>query len=273
MVDRPAIEGDKLSLDVKVDVEGASIKDMHQLPAEIGSKTMIPGFEEGLIGAKVGDEVVLHLIFPNPYFDPKVAGKPAKFTIHVLEVLEAQLPSDERLAEKLAIEEGAAGLKENVREHIQSEANQLVKNELKNQLWEKLVEINHFELPESLVEEELHRLIHPGTSQDDGHHHPDAPPEQRKQAERRVKMGLLLSEIIKVHQIKPDMQKIQDKMANIVSRFENPGEMVKRYAKNPEFLAQLKASVLEEQVVDELLNAVQITNRDVDYNEMFKRAL
>lgn len=271
LVERMATEGDKLFLDVKVEVEGASLKDMHRLPAEIGSKTMIPGFEEGLIGAAAGDEVILHLIFPTPYFDANIAGKPAKFTIQVLEVLEARLPSDEVLTEKLAIKEGVSGLKENIREHVQREANQLVKTDLKNQLWDKLLEMNHFDLPKSLVEEELHRLLHPEAPQDDGHHHDDATDEQRQQAERRVKMGILLSEVMKARQIKLDIERVQAKIKEMVSVFENPAEMAKRYYQNKDLLMQLQANILEEQTVDELLKAIQIVDREVSYSEMFKR--
>lgn len=271
LVNRPAIEGDKLFLDVKVEVEGASLKDMHRLPTELGSKTMIPGFEEGLIGAEAGNEIILHLAFPNPYFDASIAGKPAKFTIQVLEVLEAQLPSDEILAEKLAIKEGVAGLRENVRDHVQREANQLVKTDLKNQLWDKLVEMNQFDLPESLLEGELHRMIHPEAAHEDAHHHHDATKEQRQMAERRVKMGLLLSEVMKVHQIKPDVEKLRAKIEEMASVFENPAEMAKRYYQNQDLLMRLQANVLEEQTMDELLKVVQITDREVNYNEMFKK--
>ncbi len=270
LVERSAVEGDKLFLDVKVDVTGASIKDMHRLPAELGARTMIPGFEEGLIGAKAGDEVILHLAFPDPYFDASIAGKPAKFTIQVLEVLEAQLPSDEVLAEKLAIKDGVAGLKENVREHVQREANQLVKTDMKNQLWEKLMEANQFDLPGSLIEEELHRILHPQATDDDGHRHDDATIEQRQQAERRVKMGLLLSEAIKAYQVKLDVERLRAKVEEMVAMFENPAEMAKQYYQNREFLLRLQANILEEQTVDELLKVVKIIDREVNYNEMFK---
>lgn len=271
LVDRKAEEGDKLFLDVKVDVEGGSIKDMNRLPTELGSKTMIPGFEEGLIGKKAGDEVVLNLTFPDPYFDANIAGKPAKFTVQVLEVLAATLPSDEELAKKMGSEDGVNGLKESVREHLQREANQLIKTELKNQLWEKLIEDSKFDLPASLIEQELHHVLHPHQPNNDFHHHPDATDDQRQEAEKRVRMRLLLGEVIKNYQIKLDVDKLRNKITEIVSVYENPSEMAKQYYQSQEFLMQLQATVLEEQTVDELLKHVQIIDKEVSYNEMFKK--
>jgi trigger factor len=269
LVERAAKEGDKLFLDVKVDVPNASIKDMHRLPCELGAKTMIPGFEDGLIGSKANDEVTLNLTFPDPYFDPDVAGKPATFHIQVLEVLESQLPTDEALAEKLGVTTGDE-LRAKVREHIEREANQALKNELKMQVWNKLLESHQFDLPESLIEKELHQIIHPNQSHEDMHHHHDATPEQKEQAENRVKTGLLMAELIKAYNVTPNPERMMAKITEMVSMFDNPSEMTQRYLENKNFLTQLQASVLEDQLIDEVLKVATVVERSINYNELFK---
>lgn len=268
-VERAALEGDKLIVDVKVDAEGASVKDMHQLPVELGSGNMIPGFEDGLIGAKVGDDIILHLTFPTPYFDESLAGKRAKFTIHVGEVLAPESISDERLAEKLAIEGGIDALKEEVRAQVQRQVNQSVKGQLKSQLWDKLVNLHDFEIPNSLIEGELHRLLHPDTSHDDGHHHHDASEAQRQEATRRVKIGLLFSKVVKDLGIEPDFDRMRAKIEEMFAVFENPEQMAKHYYQNKEFLKRVQADTLEEQAIDELLKQVQINDKAMRYSELF----
>lgn len=271
-VNRPAQNGDKLFADVTLESEGYPTKDMKRLPVELGSKTMIAGFEDGLLNTKVGDEIILNLAFPTPYFEASLAGKPAKFTVKVLEVLGAEPPNDEELLEKLAIEGGMDVLRAEIREHIEKEVKQYVQTHLKQEMWNKLLDVHAFELPKSLIEQELHRIIHPNESHEDAHTHHDATQEQKTLAERQVKLGLLVAELIKHYDLKVDSDRVRAKVETIVSSFKNPDEMAKYYVNNEKLFSEIKSMVLEDQLIDVLLEKVTLVDKPINYAELSKNS-
>lgn len=267
---RAAQEGDKLFLDVKVESQGAVVDELKRFPTEIGSKTMLAGFEEGLIGTNIGDEVILNLNFPDPYFKAELSGKPAQFTIQVLEILGPELPSDEALLESLGVEGDVGELRKKVREHIEQEAEEFSSSTLKNQLWEKMLQQYQFELPNSMVEEELHRIIHPETPMEDVSHRHDATDAQKQLAEKRIRTGLIITEILKAYNIEINPDRMRAKLEKITSMFQRPEEVMKRYYQNKKLLQEIQWSVLEEQAVDELLKSITVINKEIDYNEIVR---
>lgn len=239
-------------------------------PLELGSNTMLPGFEEGLIGAKAGEERTLHLQFPTDYGVADKAGKPVDFVVQVKQVFEAETPAiDETFIKKLGVKSGQeADLKEQVRKSLEMEKDRLIKDKLKDQVFRHLIEQNPFELPKALIAQEakhVHDEVHP--HQGEHHHSEEEMNIFNEIAKKRVALGLLVVEYAKKANIKPDQKRVEDRIQEIASAYENPPEVVKWLSSN-ERRSNIESQVMEDQVIEKLIEGIPLVEKRMSYAEL-----
>lgn len=278
-VSRAVKNGDKVVIDFEGYLddklfEGGSAKG-HELV--IGSGSMIPGFEEGIIGNKKDKSFDIKVTFPEDYGHKELAGKEAVFKITLQNVMEGKLPElNEAFAEKFNIKEGGIdALKKDIKENMARELERRVSMMNREKLFDKLMEVNVIELPLALIDKEIEHLKHDMYHRLFGHEHhenekiPDFPRELfEEQAKRRVHLGLLFSEYVKKHQIVADKDKVNAVIERFASAYENPDELRSWYQSSKEHMAEIEAIVMEEMVADKIAEDAKIKYKNKDYDSI-----
>ncbi|MET4594177.1 MULTISPECIES: trigger factor [unclassified Sphingomonas] len=245
---------------------------------ELGAGRLIPGFEDQLVGVKTGDDKVLNVTFPEEYQEKSLAGQPATFDITVKSVKTAgESKIDEDLAKSLGLEslEQLTGL---LKGQIEQEHNGLTRTHMKRKLLDQLAEGHDFEVPPSMVEAEFNQiwsqLQHEATHEAD----PEAAmaemegerDDYRKIAERRVRLGLLLSEIGQANGVEVSNQEMQRLLAQAAQQYpaEQRQQFMQYVQQEPMAAAQLRAPLYEDKVVDFLFEKAEITDREATREEL-----
>jgi trigger factor len=276
-VDRPAQEKDQVVLDFRGLMNGKPFPggEAKDYPIVLGSKMMIPGFEDGLVGAKAGEEKILAVIFPENYFAKEFAGKAAEFETKILKVSEPSYPElDAAFAKKLGVKSGTVeDLNAEVRKNLERELERLTKAQLKSKVFAKLLEQNPVDVPKALIDREanrIHNQVHPHHGEHD-HNHSEAEMQGFKDAAKKnVVLGLLVGELIKKYSITPDKARVEQFITGHAAAYENPKEVVSWYSNNKRRLAEVEMQVLEEQVMEKLLENVKLTEKMLSYEEFAK---
>ncbi|WP_455230788.1 trigger factor [Geopseudomonas aromaticivorans] len=277
-VERAAQNGDQLNIDFvgKVDGEAFAGGSAKGTLLVLGSGRMIPGFEDGLVGAKAGEERVLSVTFPEDYQNLDLAGKAAEFAVTVNAVAEAKLPElNEEFFALFGVKEGGIdGFRAEVRKNMERELRQAIKTKVKNQVMEGLLAANPIEAPKALLGNEVNRLRVQAVQQFGGNINPEQLPAElfEEQAKRRVLLGLVVAEVVKQFEIKPDEARVRELIEEMASAYQEPEQVVAWYYKNPQQLDEVRSVVLEEQVVDTVLQKANVTDKQVSYEEAVKPA-
>lgn len=274
VVAREAQNNDRVVVDYYPIFEGKEDLEntVHGYPIEIGAKVMIPGFEEGLIGAKAGDKRTLNLQFPEEYQVKDKAGKPVDFVVDVKQVFEADVPvQDEAFVKQLGIKSGKTeDLDKQIRQTLEHERTRLVNNQLKEQVFNQLVEQNPVEVPVSMIQREA-KNIHDEIYQHQHHDHSSHSAEENATfsaiAKKRVALGLLIAEYAKQNELKPDAKRVDDRINEIASAYESPAEVV-AWLGTAERRSGIESQVLEEQVLEKLLEGATTTEKTISYMEL-----
>ena len=274
--DRAAQYEDQLNIDFvgKVDGEAFAGGSATGTQLVLGSGRMIPGFEDGLVGAKAGEERVLNVTFPEDYQNLELAGKAAEFTVTVNTVSEPKLPElNEEFFRQFGIKEtGIDGFRAEVRKNMERELRQAIKSKVKNQVMDGLLASNPIEVPKVLLENEVNRLRVQAVQQFGGNIKPDQLPAElfEEQAKRRVELGLIVAEVVKQFDLKPDDARVRDLIQEMASAYQEPEQVVAWYYKNEQQMNEVRSVVLEEQVVDTVLQKASVTDKSVSYEEAVK---
>jgi trigger factor len=250
----------------------------HQLV--LGSGTFIPGFEDQLIGVKAGDELDVKVTFPEAYQAPDLAGKDAVFATKVHEVQGAKDSEiDDDFAKKFGME-SADDLKKAVKDQYESELGQQSRLRLKRAILDELDKQHKFDLPPGMVEAEFNNIWNQvqaekeaGNLDEDDAKKSDKQLEKdyRKIAERRVRLGLVLAEMGQKQEIQISNEELQQAM--IAEARQYPGQeqqVIEFYQKNPQAIAQLRAPIYEEKVVDLIVEKAKVTDKKVDKDTLFE---
>jgi len=271
-VERPAASGDQVVIDFEGTIDGVPFtgNKAENVPLVIGSGTMIPGFEEQLEGVSAGDEKSIEITFPDDYPGTEVAGKNAVFAIKVHGVSEVQLPElNDDFASAFGIDEGGMeALRAEVTGNMQRELRGLVSSSLKSQVFSGLLEHNPIEAPQQMVQNELRQLrMQRKNSAGD----PDA---LQAEAVRRIKLGIIVSEIVKQNQIQLDPQRVRETVETIAASYEKPEEVVQWYYGNQEMLSGVQSAVIEDQAVEWVMEhgGVEISDNKLSFNELVDKA-
>jgi trigger factor len=276
VADRAAENEDQLNIDFvgKIDGEAFAGGSATGTQLVLGSGRMIPGFEEGLVGAKAGEERVLNLTFPEDYQNLELAGKTAEFTVTVNTVSAPTLPElNEAFFNQFGIKEtGIEGFRTEVRKNMERELRQAIKSKVKNQVMDGLLAANPIEVPKALLENEVNRLRVQAVQQFGGNIKPDQLPAElfEEQAKRRVELGLIVAEVVKQFDLKPDEARVRELIQEMASAYQEPEQVVAWYYKNEQQMNEVRSVVLEEQVVDTVLQKASVTDKAVSYEEAVK---
>jgi len=272
-VDRQSKEGDRVIVDFNGTLKGEPIKGGQgkEVPVDLGEGRMLPDFEKALGGSKAGDEKSIKVKFPKDYHDKELASKKVDFTIKVHRVEEEELPPlDDTLAELYDVKEGGlATLRADVRANMEREAKQRVTSEIKEQALNGLVDANPIEIPNSLKEQEIHSLQHDTMRRLGIEDHDKAPPAENfaEAAERRVRLGLLVRQLIQDNNLTVDTDRVRKHVEEMCASYENAGDMVAMYMSNEQALAQIEPMVLEDQAVEWLTENGVAKTRKVGFKE------
>ncbi|TBU73936.1 trigger factor [Pseudomonas daroniae] len=277
-VERAAEKDDQLNIDFvgKIDGEAFAGGSATGTQLVLGSGRMIPGFEDALIGAKAGEERVINPTFPEDYQNLDLAGKTAEFTVTVNSVSAPQLPElNDEFFTLFGIKEGGLeGFRTEVRKNMERELRQAIKSKIKNQVMDGLLAANPVDVPKALIANEVNNLRVQAVQQFGGNIKPDQLPAElfEEQAKRRVSLGLIVAEVVKQFELKPDDARVRELIQEMASAYQEPEQVVAWYYKNDQQLNEVRSVVLEEQVVDTVLQKANVTDKSVSYEEAVKPA-
>jgi trigger factor len=277
---RKAEIGDRVLLDFEGKVDGTPFEGGtgEGMSVELGSGRLIPGFEDQLVGAKANEQKVVKVTFPADYPVEYLKGREAVFDVTVNEVQVArELKADDSFAQSMGLE-GIGQLRDLLKDQLQQELNGLTRTHMKRQLLDRLAERHDFPVPESMVEAEFdqiwRQLEHEASHEED----PEAARAEmesekgdyRQIAERRVRLGLLLSDIGQRNGVEVSQQEMNQLVAQAAQQYrpEDRQKFVDYIRQTPMAAAQLRAPLFEDKVVDWLFGKADISERTVSRDEL-----
>ncbi len=274
--DRPAREGDTVQISFKGSIDGEAFPggSGDHVPLTLGSGSMIPGFESGLVGACHGETRTLDVAFPADYRVASLAGKAAAFEVTVHRVNEPQLPElDEAFVRSFGVADGVVeSLRADVRANMERELEQRLETALKERVMNLLMERNAVDVPAAMVAEEAQRLREQakGDLTRAGHSSAlDLPASLfEEQARRRVWLGLLVGEVIRSQGLKVDGDRVRRKIERLAESYEDPQDVVNWYYANREAIRPVENLVLEDQVADWVVSCVQVEDEPTTFAAM-----
>jgi trigger factor len=278
--DRAAAEGDKVNIDYLGTKEGEEFEGGKAEGSDLtlGSKQMIPGFEDGVVGMKAGEERVIDVTFPEEYHSEELKGAAVQFAIKLNKVEEQQLPElNEEFFEKYGVAEGGEEkFREEVAANMARELKNAVTNKVKTQVMDALVEKHEFDIPGALLTNEIAQLRQQMMQQFGGGQNidPSILPDDlfKDQAERRVKLGLVMGEVIAAKKLTVAQDLVDAKLAEVASTYQDPQEVIDYYKGNQELLSGIQNVVLEDQAVEAIIEDVKVVETEVSYDEAIKPA-
>ena len=272
-VDRKSDDGDRVIVDFDGTLKGEPFQGGQgaEIPVVLGQGQMLPDFEKGLQGIKAGDEKSFKVKFPKDYHAEELAGKKADFAIKAHRVEEEVLPPvDDSFAEMFEVAEGGIEtFMKDVRENMEREAKAKVESDLREQVMSGLLEANPIEIPQTLKHQEMHSMQHDAMQRMGIEDHDQAPPMENfaDMAEKRVRLGLLVSWIIADHKITIDEDKVRAHVETMCAGYENAEEMINVYMGNPQIVQQIQPMVLEQQALDWLMENGKTTSKKVSFSD------
>jgi len=272
-VERAADAGDRVVVDFEGTLKGERFDGGtgKEIPVVLGSGRMLEDFEKGLHGMKPGGEKSIKVKFPKDYHAEDLAGKKVDFALKVHRVEEEILPPvDDKLAEMFEVSEG--GLEQflkDVRENMEREARAKVQSDIREQVMNGLLEANPIDIPQTLKHSEMHTMQHEAMRRLGIKDHDQAPPMENfaEMAEKRVRLGLLVSRVIDDQKLTADEEKIRQRVEELCSGYENADDMVRIYMSNPQVIQQIQPMVLEQQALDWLMENGKTKDRKVAFSE------
>jgi trigger factor len=275
--ERAAQDLDRITITFSGSAEGENFTGgkVEDYPVEIGSKQMIPDFEENLIGLAAGDNKTFTLSFPEDYGNERLAGKAAEFEVNAVKVEEPVLPEiDEAFIKTYGIEEGTMeAFREDIKNTMERELEQALRGKLKNAVMDALYEKVQVAIPNSLVDEEVENLMKPykETAKKRKMKLEDLQlPREifEEQAKRRVALGLILGEVIQQNDLKLDNNKVRAAIEDLSKSYERPQDVVEWYYSDEKRLTDVRQMVLEEQAVEWLLAQAKVTDQSLNFSDV-----
>jgi trigger factor len=277
--ERAAAEKDQVTLDFEGFLGDEAFEGGKAEGAEIvlGSGSMIPGFEDGITGLKSGEEKGLELTFPESYEVKNLAGQEVLFKIKVNKVAEPGLPElNDEFFEQFDVKEGGVeAFRKEVTNNMRRELDSAIKAKIKDQVMDGLSDNNDVDLPQSLIDQEVNRMRQEAVQQFGGgaQFDPSMLPAEMfsEQAQKRVKLGLIVSEIVDKNSLEANAEKVREAIEEMASTYQEPEEVINYYYSNEQQLSQIQNVVLEEQIVNFVLESAKVTEKTVSYDDAVKR--
>jgi len=275
--DRAAQEGDQVEIDFKgfIDNQVFDGGEAKNFKLVLGDKKMIPGFESSIEGHKAGETFDIEVTFPADYGQAELAGKAARFEIHLHNVESGELPElNDEFADKVGIKDGVEGLKNDIRQNMQRELKKKISQINRKTIFDKFIEINPLTLPTDLVDIEIKNLQHDLYHRVFGNEHkanektPDFPRELFvDEASRRVHLSLLYAEYVQLHQLQVSQERVHELLDEIVSAYVDSQRAKSWYLADKIRMADLENLLLEEAVADKILQSATSVLKKLNFRE------
>jgi len=279
---RASQDGDRVTLDFAGTIDGVPFEGgkAEDFPFVLGQGRMLPEFEEAARGLKAGETKVFELKFPDDYQGVEVAGKTAEFTITVKEVAEGVLPElNSEFAQSLGQAEGdVEKLKADIRSNIEREVKVRSAGRTKSSVMDALVEAAKFDVPKSLVDNDVQGRVAAAREELKQRGIPNAesvpiPAEAfSTESERRVRLGLLVSELVKQAQLQAKPEQVRARIEEFAENYEQPAQVVSYYLADRQRRAEIEAIVLEDNVVAHVLEKAKVTDEKVPFDQLMGMA-
>lgn len=277
-VERAAQKEDRVIIDFagKIDGEAFDGGSAENYPFVLGQGQMLPEFEAGVEGLKEGESKDVEVSFPEDYHGKEVAGKTAVFTITLRNVSAATLPEvDEEFAKQLGIVDGdVAKMRDEVKKNVSREVNRRVAEKNKAAVMDALLAVTEFDVPAALVQEETGRMMQDARQNFinqgfDAKQLPELPADMfTEQATRRVKLGLILAQLVEEQQLQPTNDDIRDIVAEFAESYEDPAEVIEWYMGDAERQQGPAALATEAKVVEFVLSKAKVTDKALSFDEV-----
>ncbi|MWP49976.1 MULTISPECIES: trigger factor [unclassified Gilliamella] len=280
IVDQTAKEQNRVTLDFLGKVDGVEFEGgkADNFALVLGQGRMIPGFEDAIIGHKVGDQFDINVTFPEDYHAENLKGKPAIFAATLKKVEELELPElTKDVIKRFGIVDGTVeSLRAEVRKNMARELNATIRNKIKVQAIDGLVKNNEIDIPNALIDREVDVLRQQAVSRFGGNVKQNiALPKELFEAEakKRVATGLLFSQIIESNKLAADESRVQALIDEIATAYEDPKEVLEYYRKDKKAMDNIRSVALEDQVVDLLLASAKITEKNYSFSELMNQQI
>ena len=272
-VKRAAKEGDLLTIDFKGTIEGEEFEggSAEDFSVELGAGRMLKDFEDALVGMKIGDTKDTDVSFPEDYPAENLKGNKAQFALTVKTVSSPSLPTvDKDFIEKFGVEDGTKkSFKAEIKSNMERELEQRVKSRVKQSVMEGLHDLHEIDLPQALVNDEIKQVRNEMAQNSQGADLSTLPDDMFKdQAARRVKLGLIVGEIITTNKLEKDQARVDEMLETLSASYEDPQSLVDYYRSTPEAMQTIEAAVMEEMIVDWVLEKAKIKNKKMKFTDL-----
>ncbi|MFS2027967.1 trigger factor [Massilia sp. GER05] len=276
-----AANGDRVTVDFVGVIDGVEFPGgkAEDYAFVLGEGRMLPEFEAATVGLKVGESKTFPLAFPEDYHGKDVAGKTAEFTITLKKLEWAHLPEvDAEFAKTLGIEDGSIEkMREDIKVNLEREVNARIKARNKEAVMDALVKHTEMDVPKVMIEQDSQRLAEQ-TRQDMAQRGMDVqslpfPADLfATKAERRVRLGLILSQLVSENNLQATQEQVKAQIEDFSQSYEDPKEVLKYYYSDRRRLGEVEALVLEENVVNYVLGKAKVTTKDIAFDELMGSA-
>ena len=277
-VDRAAAKGDKVTIDFlgKKDGEPFQGGQANDYPFVLGEGAMLADFENAVAGLKAGEEKTFEMTFPADYFSKDLAGQTVSFEIKVKEVRESILPEiDAEFAKTLGVGDGdVAKMRAEIETNLKREVKKRLQSKVKDQVMDALLKVNPIDVPNALVEMEIQRLMQAARQdmeQRGGAKMKDFPMQREwfvDQAKRRVSLGLVLSEIVKVNELHAKADQVKAIVEDAAQSYEHPEEVIRWYYAQPQRLSEIEGVAIEDNEVAWALSSAKVVDKPAVFDEL-----
>lgn len=278
VVERAAANDDRVKIDFVGRVDGEEFEGGKgtDVPLVLGSGSMIPGFEDQIVGLSTGDTKTIEVTFPEEYHSENLKGKAAEFDITVNEVAEMELPAiDEEFAKNLGIEDGTVeSLRAELKKNMERELKSALQNSFKNSMMESLAAANEIEVPNALVNAEVQNMARQSNF-------PEAQNQEQaaqlmeiamssfgEEAKKRARLGLLIAKVIEDNKIELDDKYVEARLNMLAETYEDPEEVLAYFRSNEENMRQIQNIALEDQIVDVLAEKAEIVTEEKAFQDV-----
>ena len=280
-VQRAAEAGDQVKIDYRGTIAGEAFDGgtAEGSVVQLGEGRLLPGFENNVIGRSAGDSATFTMTFPDDYHGKEVAGKEAEFEITVQEVLGPTLPEvDAEFAKSLGIADGdLAKMRSEIRANLEREAKRRTTARIKEQIMKGLVDTTSVELPQSLVDQEIERMTEQMRQnlQSRGLNTANVPLPRdtfEEEAARRVRLGLIVSEMVDKHGLAAKPDQVKDVVEEQARAYESPDEVRRWYYQSPDRLREIESIVLEANLVEWVTQQAKVEEKPMPFEELMGSA-
>jgi len=273
-VERPSRQTDRVIVDFDGRIDGQPFEggEGRDVSVVVGSRQAVMQLEDGVKGAVAGEKRTVALPFPPEHPNKTIAGKTAELEVTIKRVEEQSLPAvDEEFCRAFGVEEGGVeALRTEVRKSMERELAEVIRNRVRVQVMDALYRDNWIDVPRALIDEQVQRFQIDAARRMGAKDASQIPPREpfEEPARRRAALGLLMGQIVQVEGLKPDKDRVLDRLNDVIATYPNPDEARRAYLQNTDAMRQMESAVLEDQVVDWVLGRARVTDRPLTFKEL-----